>query len=76
MYSRKKSVTIPDTPAQVQEIDFKALKISRPDWALAALGILAQKELFLTKDMLISALKSRFNPKVFALAEETIGKVA
>ena len=73
---KEKSVTIPDTPAQVQEIDFKALKISRPDWALAALGILAQKELFLTKDMLISALKSRFNPKVFALAEETIGKVA
>lgn len=27
----------PGHPTQVKEIDFKALKISRPDWALASL---------------------------------------
>ena len=73
---KEQSVSIPDTSARVEEIDFKTLKISRPDWALAALGILAKKERCLTKDMLLAAIKSRLSPKVFALAEETIGKVA
>ncbi len=73
---KEASVTIPDTPAQVEEIDFKALKIRKPDWALASLGILAKKELVLTRDMLVEALKSRFSEKVFGLAMETIEKVA
>ncbi len=73
---KDKSVTIPDTLAQVEEIDFKELKIRKQDWALASLGILAKKELVLTREMLISALKSRFNEKVFHLAMETIGKLA
>ncbi|MCG8549929.1 MAG: thiamine pyrophosphate-dependent enzyme [Desulfobacterales bacterium] len=72
---KEKSVSIPDTLAQVEEIDFKALKISRHDWALASLGILAEKGMVLTQEMLLSALKSRFNPKVFTQAQETIGKV-
>ncbi|WP_321493568.1 thiamine pyrophosphate-dependent enzyme [uncultured Desulfobacter sp.] len=73
---KEKSVTLPDTLAQVEEIDFKALKIKKPDWALAALGILAKKELVLTTDQLVSAMKSRFSPKVFALAQETLGQLA
>ena len=73
---KEASVTIPDTPARVEEIDFKALKIRKPDWALASLGILSKKELVLTRDMLVEALKSRFNEKVFGLAMETIEKVA
>ncbi len=73
---KEKSVTIPDTQARVEEIDFKEMKIRKQDWALASLGILAKKELVLTREMLISALKSRFNPKVFELAMETIGKLA
>ncbi len=73
---KEASVTIPDTPAQVEEIDFKPLKIRKPDWALASLGILAKKELVITRDMLESALKSRFNDKVYNLAMETINKVA
>ena len=71
---KEKSVTIPQTPAQVQEVDFKALKIRKPDWALASLGILAKKEMVLTKETLTAALKSRFNEKVFALAMETVKK--
>ena len=72
---KEKSVSIPDTAAQVEEIDFKTLKITRQDWALASLGILAKKEVVLTQEMLLSSLKSRFNPKVFTLAEETLNKV-
>ncbi|WDP89375.1 MAG: 2-oxoglutarate synthase [Desulfobacter sp.] len=72
---KEKSVAIPYTRARVEEVDFKAMKIRKPDWALASLGILARKELVLTRDMLVTALKSRFNEKVFALAMETIDKV-
>jgi len=72
---KEKSVSIPDTSAQVEEIDFKTLKIGRQDWALASLGILAKKKVILTKEMLLFALESRFNPKVFTLAEETLNKV-
>ena len=73
---KEKSVAIPDTPARVEEVDFKALKIKRPDWALASLGILSQKNLILNPDMLKAALKAKFNDKVFGLAMETLAKVA
>ncbi len=72
---KEKSVDIPETPAQVEEIDFKALKIKRPDWALASLGVLVNKGLVLNKEMLVFALKSRFNEKVFNIAMETVNKV-
>ena len=73
---KEKSLAIPDTPARVEEVDFKALKIKRPDWALASLGILSQKNLILNPDMLKAALKAKFNEKVFGLAMETLAKVA
>jgi pyruvate/2-oxoacid:ferredoxin oxidoreductase beta subunit/Pyruvate/2-oxoacid:ferredoxin oxidoreductase gamma subunit len=72
---REKSVAIPETPARVEEIDFKALKIKKQDWALASLGVLAKKEMAMNRDMLVFALKFQFNEKVFALAMETISKV-
>jgi 2-oxoglutarate ferredoxin oxidoreductase subunit beta len=72
---KEKSVDIPETPAQVMEIDFKGLKIKKQDWALASLGVLADKEILFSKQMLAFALKSRFSEKVFTLAMETIEKV-
>jgi pyruvate/2-oxoacid:ferredoxin oxidoreductase beta subunit/Pyruvate/2-oxoacid:ferredoxin oxidoreductase gamma subunit len=72
---KEKSVAIPETPARVIEIDFKELKIRKPDWALASLGVLAGKELLFSKEILAFALKSRFNKKVYELAMETIEKV-
>ncbi len=72
---REKSVAIPETPAKVEEIDFKALKIRNTDWALASLAWLAAKGTVLNKEMLEFAMKSRFNEKVFALAMETVNKV-
>ncbi len=72
---KEASVAIPDTPAQVEEIDFKAMKIKKTDWALASLAVLAKHEIVLNKDMLVFALKSRFNEKVFNLSMETVDKI-
>ncbi|MEX1298543.1 MAG: thiamine pyrophosphate-dependent enzyme, partial [Desulfotignum sp.] len=72
---KEASVAIPDTPAQVEEIDFKAMKIKKTDWALASLAVLAKHEIVLNKDMLVFALKSRFNEKVFNLSMETVEKI-
>jgi len=71
---KEKSVTIPDTSAKVEEIDFKVLKIKKQDWALASLGVLAGSEIAINREMLTFALKSRFNNKVFNLAMETVNK--
>lgn len=72
---KEASVAIPDTKAQVEEIDFKAMKIKKTDWALASLAVLAKHEIVLNKDMLVFALKSRFNEKVFNLSMETVEKI-
>ncbi len=72
---KEKSVAIPETTARVIEIDFKELKIKRPDWALASLGALAEKDILFSKEILAFALKSRFSKKVYDLAMETIEKM-
>ena len=72
---KEKSVSIPETEAEVFEIDFKEFKIAKPDWALASLGILAGKEKVLTPEMLEFAIGSRFNEKLALKAMETVKKV-
>ena len=72
---KEKSVAIPETKANVVEIDFKKLKIKKQDWALASLGVLAKNEKALNKDMLESAVKLRFNENVYKIAMETINKI-
>ncbi|MBU8911755.1 MAG: 2-oxoacid:acceptor oxidoreductase family protein [Desulfobacterales bacterium] len=71
---KEKSVTIPETRADVVEIDFRELKIKKQDWALASLGVMAKKENAINKTMLKHALKSRFSEKVYQVAMETIEK--
>ncbi|GAB6146527.1 thiamine pyrophosphate-dependent enzyme [Desulfocicer niacini] len=71
---REASVEIPETKAEVMTVDFKELKIKRHDWALASLGVLAKLGRGITEEMLIPALKARFNPKVFGMAMETVEK--
>ena len=72
---KEKSVAIPETRAEVHEIDFKEYKISKPDWALASLGILAGREKVLTMEMLEFAIRSRFSEKLSLKAMETVKKV-
>jgi len=71
---KEASVTIPETAAEVVTVDYKALKIKRHDWALASLGFLAKRGRGITEEMLIPALKARFNEKVFGMAMETVNK--
>ncbi|SMC98848.1 Pyruvate:ferredoxin oxidoreductase, beta subunit [Desulfocicer vacuolatum DSM 3385] len=71
---KEASVTIPETAAEVVTVDYKAMKIKRHDWALASLGFLAKRGRGITEEMLIPALKARFNEKVFGMAMETVEK--
>ncbi len=50
-------------------------KIKKQDWALASLGVLAEKQVLFSREMLDAAIKSRFNEKVYTLAMETIAKM-
>ncbi len=68
-------VDLPETRASVLEIDFKALKIKSPDWALAALGVLAVRGQTLTEEMLTAALNRRFTPSVVEKAQAVARKV-
>lgn len=72
---KEKSVAIPETRAEVHEINFKDYKVNKQDWALASLGVLAGKEKVLTREMLEFALKSRFSEKAYLVALETVKKM-
>lgn len=72
---REKSVAIPETPATVVEVDFKAFKVKRHDWALASLGLLAKEGRGLTPEMLAFAVHARFNEKAASLAMEILSKL-
>lgn len=68
-------VHLPETRASVIEIDFKEKKIKSPDWALAALAVLAGRGQALNEEMFTAALKLRFNQKVFDMALAVIEKI-
>jgi hypothetical protein len=65
---KEKSITIPDTPAAVVEVDFKALKVKRHDWALASLGILAKEGRGLTPDLLAFAVQKKLGVRLSLLS--------
>ncbi len=73
---KEKSVAIPETRANVIEIDFKALKIKKQDWAMASLGVIAGKKQGITLEMLDFALKAKFKPAVYDIAMQTVKKTA
>lgn len=68
-------VELPETQASVLEIDFTAIKVKSPDWALAALALLAGQNKALSLQMLTAALKLRFNPDVFEMALTVMEKI-
>lgn len=69
---REKDIAIPETGAAVYEVDFKALKIKKHDWALASLAILARENLAITRESLFCAITTKFNEKVAKIAMETV----
>jgi hypothetical protein len=68
-------VTLPETGATVQEVDFKAQRIKVQDWALASLALLAKKNRVLTMEMLKAALAVRFKKTVLETATELVDRV-
>ena len=68
-------VELPECSAQVVEVDCKARKIKSPDWALAALVVLAAQNRALNMEMLTAALKLRFNPPVLERAFAIMEKI-
>jgi len=70
------NVELPETQATVLDVNFKDLKIKSQDWALASLAVLAGRKQTLNEEMLMEALRLRFNKKVFELALTVIQKVA
>ena len=69
-------IELPACQAVISEVDFRARKIKAPDWALAALAILAWQNKILTVEMLKAALKLRFNSAVYEKALRVVEKAA
>jgi Pyruvate/2-oxoacid:ferredoxin oxidoreductase gamma subunit len=61
--------------AQVVTFDFKAAGIRQPDWALAALALMAARQTAVSLAMLQSALAMRFSGKVADLAAAVVAKI-
>lgn len=72
---KEKSVDIPQTPADVVEVDFKEFKILKQDWALASLGVMAKKEKAINREMLKLGLRSRFNEKQYLSSMKIVDKI-
>jgi len=69
-------IELPPCQATVTETDFRARKIKSPDWALAALAVLARQNKILTMDMLKAALQLRFKKAVYETALTVVEKVS
>ena len=66
---------MPSSAATIETVDFKAMTIKSPDWALASLAWLAAKGNILTPDMLRSALALRFKGAVLESALKVVDTV-
>ena len=72
---KERSVSIPDTVADVHEFDFKKMKIKREDWALASLAVMAKHGRGLNLRMLLEALKTRLSGRTYRKAIEVVDKL-
>ncbi len=68
-------VDIPSCAAKIIEIDFKAYKIKSHDQALAALALLARRNMVMSTDMLEAALNIRFKGKVLGKVLSLVKRV-
>jgi hypothetical protein len=73
---RAEGIDIPPSQARVVTFDFKAAGIREPDWALAALALMADQEAAVSAEMLKTAIGIRFEGKVHDLATTVLGKMA
>ncbi|QTA82071.1 2-oxoglutarate synthase, subunit beta [Desulfonema limicola] len=73
---KDKSIEIPETSAEIADIDFKAHNIKKPDWALAALAVMAARKRIITTEMLKAALEIKFKGKVLDASMDIAGTFA
>ncbi len=68
-------VEVPPASAQIHQINLKSQKIKKPDWALAALGVMAKIGRIISPEMLEAALAIRFKNKILESSLELVRKV-
>lgn len=76
MIVKAAGVTVPDSGATVECVDFKALKIRSQDWALAGLALLAKRDRVISMDMLKAALHVRFKAAILETALALVDRIA
>ena len=76
---KAKGLELPATRARVREVDFKQYKVKTPDWALAALALVAGTNRVITLEMLNAAITMRFKNQVrdqaLALVERVTNEI-
>lgn len=68
-------VEVPPCKAHIHHMDLKSQKVRKPDWALAALGVLAKIGQIISPEMLAAALAIRFKNKILKSSLELLRKV-
>jgi pyruvate/2-oxoacid:ferredoxin oxidoreductase beta subunit len=68
-------VEIPTCSARVHRVDLKSLGVKKPDWALAALAVLAKLGKIISLPMLEAALAIRFKGKILESSLDLVRKV-
>ena len=68
-------VKLPASKARILQVDFKAQRIKRADWALASLAVLAKLKKVIQTDMLKAALKVRFRGDVLKSSLELVDRI-
>jgi hypothetical protein len=68
-------VQIPTTSAQVHELDLKAQGIKKPDWALAALAVMAKMKFVIDFGMLKSALNVKLSGNALQKSQALVERV-
>ncbi|MCF8067930.1 MAG: 2-oxoacid:acceptor oxidoreductase family protein [Desulfobacterales bacterium] len=69
-------VEIPATGAEVEEIDFKTLKIKTQDWALASLAMIANENRGISMEMLDTAMMQRFKGSILEDSRKIVSTIA
>jgi len=72
---KAKGIDLPESEAEIIEIDFKARKIKSPDRALASLAVMAKKNRVISLDMLKAALEIRFKGKTLEASLSLVDRV-
>jgi Pyruvate/2-oxoacid:ferredoxin oxidoreductase gamma subunit len=72
---RAPGVVVPSCKAKTHNADFKSQKLKSPDWALAALAVLAKMNRIIHTRMLTAALNYKFKNKVLASALDVVERV-